>query len=700
MMDVVAHQSLASGGVVTTESQVDQVDTESQALEGFEYTVVRDGVDDDLEVVDDDGPGTDVEVYRPTPVPAPRRRPRAEYTMPQFNRVGGVVRTASRRAGLAAMWHTLRSPIYAVRIARTTARGAWIVTRHLWRWYSVADYREDARSARLTSPTTAQRIESKRRRIYWTRIVATVALLTTAGPAVVYGVGPVWAAVIAVGAAWVVCYGIGRAARPEMPLVDIPRPSEPGEITKELLDRILRENGILSKPTRGEPEPEGVEIVAFPLTDEYGGVSVRFDLPVGGKSAWDVIKVRDRIAGGLRVSRDALDIGLGEHEAQVDMWVSRRKPFADGHARHPLLDEDEWDIWRGAPFGLDVRTRPITLPVVYSSFLFGAKPRQGKSFAVRTLLMAGLMDPRVKIILANGKGDGTFESARESCDVYIRGIRGDSPRQLVETLERLVQEMDDRNGRYNGSKISPEICERLGMPVVLVVVDEVQRYLEIPEWGPRVNFLLTDLAKVGPSVGIIPIIATQKPDADTVPSSLRDQFGCRFSLRVMSWQASEAVLGTGTSKLGFDASQLRIHGVGWLRPDADANNSPDEMCILAQAYDADDAVWDEVCRRAAEVRREYRDTVAADVVEEADGEDSGSEPEPGDLLAHVVALLREQDRQSAGELLQGLPEEWEGMTARDLGLALREVGLRARRVQGRRFYLRRDAEAMLFARHS
>jgi len=53
------------------------------------------------------------------------------------------------------------------------------------------------------------------------------------------------------------------------------------------------------------------------------------------------------------------------------------------------------------------------------------------------------------------------------------------------------------------------------MPLVLIAIDEVQRYLEHPMHGESIADLLTELVKVGSAAGYMLVLATQKPDAKT-----------------------------------------------------------------------------------------------------------------------------------------------------------------------------------------
>src|SRR3954471_19132940 len=100
------------------------------------------------------------------------------------------------------------------------------------------------------------------------------------------------------------------------------------------------------------------------------------------------------------------------------------------------------------------------------------------------------------------------------------------------------------------SKITPAISrdKALNMPIPAVIVDEAHIPLEsrIPieiegkkiPLGKYLGELLTWLAKKGPAAGIVVILATQRPDGGSLPTSLRAVLGSRFALRVMDWRDS------------------------------------------------------------------------------------------------------------------------------------------------------------------
>jgi S-DNA-T family DNA segregation ATPase FtsK/SpoIIIE len=153
------------------------------------------------------------------------------------------------------------------------------------------------------------------------------------------------------------------------------------------------------------------------------------------------------------------------------------------------------------------------------------------------------------------------------------------------------------------------------MPITAVIIDEVQVFLEKPDkitlggkkmtLGEYIVDLLAYLARKGPAAGIVVILATQRPDSNTIPSRLRAVLGSRFALRVMDWRDSNIVLGEQMNTRGYDASTLLAghKGVGILRPDGEtAENGMDALALMVRTYYMDNVDWRTVCQRGRAVR--------------------------------------------------------------------------------------------------
>ncbi|MFD0207273.1 MULTISPECIES: hypothetical protein [Saccharothrix] len=334
---------------------------------------------------------------------------------------------------------------------------------------------------------------------------------------------------------------------------------------------------------------ESLMLVKAPRHDGTGW-ALTIDLPPSRKAS-DVIAKREALASALAVDEVRLIVervrGDDGHAGRLALWVGDADPYAAEPVPSPLATAARWDLWSPPPFGTTARGTAVSLPVVWTSLLIGAIPRQGKTFVMRLPLTAAALDPHVRLIVADGKGGKDHRPLEYVAHRFIRGSRESDARRLIHVLEECAADVGDRFDRLSEmddelcpeSKVTPEITRdpNHGMPLTVIGIDEVQNYLgmDIPldpdnpkgrKIGQRICELLTYIAKTGPAAGYSLILATQKPDAQVIPDGLRGQLGTRFALKVMTYQASETILGAGTYKAGMDASRLLTShkGVGLL----------------------------------------------------------------------------------------------------------------------------------------
>jgi S-DNA-T family DNA segregation ATPase FtsK/SpoIIIE len=314
------------------------------------------------------------------------------------------------------------------------------------------------------------------------------------------------------------------------------------------------------------------------------------DLPASRKAS-TVIAKREDLASALAVDEVQLVAervrGKGGHAGRLSLWIADDDPYVAKSLDSPLGEIESWDFWQATPFGTTARGEVVNLPLVWTSLLVGAIPRMGKTYAARIPITAAALDPHVRLIVADGKGGKDWKAFELVAHRFIPNARGDSIVRLIAVLEEVAADVESRFGRLAEmddevcpeSKVTPEITRNpaYGMPLTVIAVDEIQNYLEDetpldPEQskgkkrGQRVLELLTFIAKTGPAAGFVLVLATQKPDSQVIPDKLRGQLGTRFALKVMTYQASETILGAGTYRAGMDASKLlKSHrGVGLL----------------------------------------------------------------------------------------------------------------------------------------
>ncbi len=363
------------------------------------------------------------------------------------------------------------------------------------------------------------------------------------------------------------------------------------------------------------------------MTRAGAGWAITVDLPPARKAA-DVIKNREALASALAVDEVQLIVervrGAGGHAGRVAMWVADSDPYAAPALRTPLVEERRWDAWRPVPFGRDARDRRIDLPLVWTSLLIGAIPRQGKTFAARLATTGLILDPFTRLYVADFKAGKDWQAAALVAHRYLSGDESADVVALVGWLAELVAEVQARFRRMRDlddstcpeSKVTPAMSRDRGldMPITAIVIDEVQVPLEdrtpvevagrtIPA-GEYVGELLTWLAKKGPAAGIVLVLATQRPDARTIPSGLRAVLGSRFALRVMDWRDSNIVLGEQMNARGYDSSRLLAahKGVGILRPDGDIHAAADAVAVTVRTFYMPNEDWQAICRRGRSLR--------------------------------------------------------------------------------------------------
>ncbi|SFI75260.1 DNA segregation ATPase FtsK/SpoIIIE, S-DNA-T family [Amycolatopsis sacchari] len=535
----------------------------------------------------------------------------------------------------------VRSPF---RFAGAVGRGLVVMTRVWRRWVQVHDYREAA----VQSEKLADKfVEIRALTLFRWKVTAAV---TGAVSVVVLVADLVWGAVV--------LWAAGLLAAVALAIAGRRRDGSPGRkavlagpralawtMDVQLLVDAFRDAKLLGKD-------ESLRLVER-ATRTGAGWAITVDLPATRKAA-DVIKHRDALASALAVDEVQLVVervrGVGGHAGRVFLWVADEDPYGGSPQRTPLLDVERWDAWRPVPFGRDARQRRVELPLVWTSLLVGAIPRQGKTMAARLAAAGLILDPYTRLYIFDGKGGKDWKAAEGVAHRFVCGDGLAEVEAVRDHLVELVAEVQDRYARMSAlddevcpeSKIMPGISRdrSLNMPITAVVIDEVQVFLEHPAkvlvggkkttLGEYIVDLLAYLARKGPAAGIVVILATQRPDSQTIPSRLRSVLGSRFALRVMDWRDSNIVLGEQMNTRGYDASTLlpTHKGVGILRPDGETG--ADALALVVRTYYMANPEWQEICARGR-VLREQVGTLS--------GHAAGDDSSPGVDAVSVFGVL-------------------------------------------------------------
>jgi DNA segregation ATPase FtsK/SpoIIIE, S-DNA-T family len=504
-------------------------------------------------------------------------------------------RQALRQAAKDMTVWVIRSPC---RFVGAVSRGIVVAARGWRRWVRVHDYRQAAEQAEKLADKF---IEIRALTLFrWKLTAAAIcsSAVTVIVVDLVYGAGALW---VAAGAGVVALAITGRRkdGSPGRKAVLAGPRTLTWTMDPQVLVDAFRDAKLIGKD-------ESLRLVERAARVGEGW-AITVDLPATRKAA-DVIKYRDALASALAVDEVQLIVervrGKGGHAGRVFLWVADEDPYSGPPLRTPLLEVECWDAWRPVPFGRDARQRRIDLPLVWTSLLVGAIPRQGKTFAIRLPAAGLILDPYTRLYVFDGKGGKDWDAAEAVAYRFVRGDELDHAYAVRDHLAELVAEVQSRFARMAAlddevcpeSKITPAMSRdpNLGIPITAVIIDEVHVFLENPTreqiggkkttLGDYIADLLTYLVRKGPAAGIIVILATQRPDSNTIPSRLRAVLGSRFALRVMDWRDSNIVLGEQMNTRGYDASTLlpSHKGVGILRPDGETDAGADIVAMTVR----------------------------------------------------------------------------------------------------------------------
>ncbi|WP_184696724.1 cell division protein FtsK [Saccharothrix tamanrassetensis] len=537
-----------------------------------------------------------------------------------WQRWSGVPQALKSREGLCyaardAVGWLMRLP---GRFLGGVCRGTVVAVRAWRRWVRVRDYRE---AAEQSEKLADKFVEIRALTLFRWKVTGVVVAATSAAlivAYVIYGWLVLWAAVGVASVALAVT-GRRKDGSPGRKAVLAGPRTLMWTMNPQVLVDAFRDAKLIGKD-------EALRLVER-ARRTGDGWAMTVDLPATRKAA-DVIKNRDALASALAVDEVQLIVervrGRGGHAGRVFLWVADEDPYAGPPVRTPLLDVEWWDAWRPAPFGRDARNRRIDLPLVWTSLLVGAIPRQGKTFAARLATAGLVLDPYARLYVFDGKGGKDWDAAEQLAYRYVCGDELPHAYAVRDHLVELVAEVQSRYARMATlddevcpeSKITPAISRDvdLGMPITAVIIDEVQVFLENPTreqvggkkttLGAYIADLLTYLVRKGPAAGVVVILATQRPDSNTIPSRLRAVLGSRFALRVMDWRDSNIVLGEQMNTRGFDASTLlpSHKGVGILRPDGETDAGADMVAMTVRTYYMPNADWRLICDRGRALR--------------------------------------------------------------------------------------------------
>ncbi|MFD4788897.1 FtsK/SpoIIIE domain-containing protein [Streptomyces sp. NPDC058459] len=615
--------------------------------------------------------------------------------LPYWARSWKSITANTTALGRVCAWHTryhaLRIPKYAVRMTLLAFKGAWRALHGLWPTLTAHDQTAPVHALRAQVKARPEDIElaaqyalAHRQRTLTRRwrwgAAATAVAATTIGW---HLAPPLLQAGMTLAAAIPLAH-LGRGD--DVQLLDNPTPPLRVDMTAQQLNDSLRASGLL-KAGKDDDGPR-VTCVMGPVRDGRGW-SVIFDLPKGGgKTAADVLAKRTTIAAELGVDEIQVIAARvraagGGHAGRVSMWVADDDPYLGEPNPSPLVKLDKFSVWEPIPFGQDARGTRITVPIMWQSLFFGGLPRRGKTFTQRLMTAAGLLDPYVRHYIADGKGGADWMPMKAVAHRLVMGAEDDAVEALKAMLKELLTEMERRFVLLRGlpvsvcpeGKLTPAIVEKYNLPVIFVTIDELQEYFTAMEKDDR-DQVINDLCRIarrGPAAGFVSNFASQRPDAESVPTKLREIITLRYCTQVVDQTSSDMVLGKGKATQGADASVLSEEhkGTGVLV------TGPASFVTVRADFLAGPA-FAELCQRGRALRQKHNQLTGdaiADVT--AAAEQVGFTIAP--VLSDCLTVMRHTARLHTVDLLQrleNLDEDYGDWDAERLARELETAGVK------------------------
>lgn len=307
----------------------------------------------------------------------------------------------------------------------------------------------------------------------------------------------------------------------------------------------------------------------------------------------DLVKAKETLAAALEARSVRVEPVL-ENARRANVLIVRRDPLVDsGLSPWPLLDAVRTSLWAPIPVGFGEDGQQIRVELPERNMLLGGEPGAGKSAALSLLLAAAALDPFSVLWLFDGK------QVELACWSGVsRRLVGPDLDEAIDVLRALRVEMDARYAELLAAGCR-KIDEGSEWPLQVVAIDELAFYLTGGERKARTELadLIRDLVARGRAAGFVVLASTQKPAGDIIPTSLRDLFGFRWSLRCSTPQASDTILGSGWASAGYSSADIDAahRGVGYLLHEG---GRP----IRLRSYYLDDSMIASLAQRAQRVR--------------------------------------------------------------------------------------------------
>ncbi len=530
-------------------------------------------------------------------------------------------------------------------------------------------------------------------------IVMLLALIT--GPVlalVLFVLAPAWLEVLALA---LLTAGFGFLGAPaDKPVITrAVVTTEVERLTSNIVERALGSLGIAEINKALGKGGEGIRFPA-PITRDGPGWRADVDLPYG-VTVPDILDRREKLASGLRRPLGCVwpEPVPEEHAGRMVLWVGDRALNKVPSPAWPLARSGSASLFKPLPFGTDQRGRNVDLTLMYDNVLIGAMPGMGKTFSLRTPLLAAALDVLAELLVWELKGTGDLAPLKKVAADYGSGPDDETAAAALDSIRYVHKDLERRakvisslpKDKCPENKVTPALAANrsLGLHPLVLAIDECQELFAHEKYGKEAGALCTAIIKRGRALGVILLLATQRPDKESLPTAISANVGTRYCLRVMGQIENDMILGTSMYKNGIRATSFTRSdkGIGYLAGAADEpqivrgyyidNPAADVICERARKARADAGTLRGLAAGQAPERRQVADPLLEDILAVVPAD----EAKPwNDVTVDRLAELRPEKYGPWGELA---PAD----KARQLTTALKPYGVStgqvARRINGK-----------------
>ncbi|GAG22147.1 unnamed protein product, partial [marine sediment metagenome] len=231
-----------------------------------------------------------------------------------------------------------------------------------------------------------------------------------------------------------------------------------------------------------------------PVMRTADGYRVELELP-DGVTADDVVTKRETLASNLKrnlgqvwPSHDA-----GKHPGRLVLFVADQE-LADRPQRWPLASRGSTNLFEPQVIGVSAQGDPVSVTLMFESFLVGAVPRMGKTAFLRILALVSVLDKRAEVHIFDLKGGSDFLALEPVANVITGDLADEEDDVLERSLAVLSKLQVEQRRRYRlmktldrslapDAKVTSDLADMadMGLHPIVLIVDECHEWFEHPD---------------------------------------------------------------------------------------------------------------------------------------------------------------------------------------------------------------------------